>query len=197
MNTKLHINLSQGIIDIEGDPELVRSIYDDFKGQLLESLKSGNGASFAEEQGGSIATEIRNESPAKPKLKRRSSPKKKANGDEGSHGISPDNPKLDKQLDLAGLADFYNQFEPKNNFEKILIFLKFMTENLSIDSPNSDQVFTCFKSTGEKIPTAFAQALRDTSKKHGFIDYNSPIDMPITIAGENHFNHNLKRKASE
>lgn len=36
MTTKLHINISQGIIDVEGDPDLVRAIYDDFKDQLLD-----------------------------------------------------------------------------------------------------------------------------------------------------------------
>ena len=34
MVAKLHINLSQGVLELEGDPEFVREIYSDFKDQL-------------------------------------------------------------------------------------------------------------------------------------------------------------------
>ena len=111
--------------------------------------------------------------------------------------MAADSPKMDKNLDASKLGDFFAQFEPKNNAEKILIYLKFITEELEVDPPNTDQVFTCFKMTGEKIPKAFAQAFYDTSSKHGYIDFNSATDISITIAGENHFNHGLKKKAPE
>lgn len=35
MTTKLHIDISQGVVDVEGDPELVREVYRDFCDQLL------------------------------------------------------------------------------------------------------------------------------------------------------------------
>lgn len=35
-HTKLHINLAQGLVEIEGDEKLVREIYADFKPQLLQ-----------------------------------------------------------------------------------------------------------------------------------------------------------------
>lgn len=196
MIAKLHINISQGVLDIEGEPDLVREIYADFKDQLLSK------ATFASPPPtptppGDTDTNSGSGAPSKSKAKRRIAPKKKANGDEGNSGVFPDSPKLDKNLDTSGLGAFYGQFTPKNNAEKILIFLKFMTEMLDIDSPNTDQVYTCFKATGEKIPKAFAQAFYDTSSKHGYIDFGTPTDMPITIGGDNHFNHALKKKAAE
>lgn len=197
MTAKLHINISQGVLDIEGEPDLVREIYADFKDQLLSKATFASPppppappAPPGDADTGSGAT-------GKPKAKRRVAPKKKANGDEGGGGVLPDSPKLDKNLDTSGLGAFYGQFAPKNNAEKILIFLKFMTETLNIDSPNTDQVYTCFKATGEKIPKAFAQAFYDTSSKHGYIDFRTSTDMPVTIAGDNHFNHTLKKKAAE
>ena len=39
MTTKLRIDISQGLIDIEDDPELVREIYADFKTYLLSGVK--------------------------------------------------------------------------------------------------------------------------------------------------------------
>ena len=199
MTTKLHINISQGIVDVEGDPDLVRAIYDDFKDQLLEAVKRAPPASAAPAPAPPPIgnSESASEAPGKSKPKRRAPTKKKANGDENASGVVADSPKLDKNLDTSGLGAFYGKYAPKNNAEKILIFLKFMVDELSIESPNTDQVYTCFKATGDKIPKAFAQAFYDTSSKLGYIDFRSSTDLPITIAGDNHFNHSLKKKGAE
>lgn len=199
MTTKLHINISQGIIDVEGDPDLVRAIYDDFKDELLDAVKRAPHTPAASATPTTPAEngESTNEASSKPKPKRRTPAKKKANGDDNASGVVADSPKLDKNLNTSGLGAFYGKFAPKNNAEKILIFLKFMVDELSIESPNTDQVYTCFKATGERIPKAFAQAFYDTSSKLGYIDFRSSTDLPITIAGDNHFNHSLKKKDAE
>jgi hypothetical protein len=192
VQSKIHIDLSQGLVEVEGDTDLVREIYRDLKDLLL------SGAPVP----GRTQARTREEIPPADngegkKAKRRSSPRKKADSDSGSSGISADAPKLDKNLDTSKLGAFYGQFEPKNNAEKILIFLKFITEELGQDNPNTDQVYTCFKKTGEKIPKAYAQAFYDTSSKHGFIDFRSATDIAVTIAGDNHFTHGLKKMGGE
>ncbi len=198
MTTKLRIDLSQGLIDIEGDPELVREIYADFKAQILPRVKLAQPVPPSPQGVSPRANTDEQIAPApKSRGKRRPAAKKKTNGDETGSGVVTDSPKLDKNLDTSRLGAFYGQFMPKNNAEKILIFLKFLTESLEIDSPNTDQVFTCFKATGDKIPKAFAQAFYDSSSKLGYIDFRSSTDLPITIAGDNHFNHTMKRKAAE
>jgi hypothetical protein len=191
MTTKLHIDMSQGVIDIEGDPDLVREIYRDMKEHLLSGVPPSQGRAAA------VVAAPASDGESKPKAKRRTPPRKKAEGDSGSSSISADAPKLDKNLDTAKLGEFYGQFEPKNNAEKILIFLKFIVEELGQENPNTDQVYTCYKKTGDKIPKAYAQAFYDTSNKHGYINFDSPTDIAITIAGDNHFNHSLKKKAAE
>lgn len=195
MTTKLHINISQGIIDVEGDPELVRDIYSDFKAQLLAGSKPAT--VHVASPSTSIKDDALHDPTAKPKAKRRVGTKKKATGDDIGSGIVANSPKLDKYLDTSALPAFYAAYEPKNNPEKILVFLKFLTETINIDEPNTDQVFTCFKKVNEKIPKAFAQAFHDTSTKNGYIDFKSPTDIKITIAGDNHINHSMKKKSSE
>ncbi len=190
MQSKLQIDLSQGIVNIEGDAALVREIYRDLKDHLL------NGASTprvsVRDEIATVSEGDQRTSEAKPKTKRRTVRRKKADQDGGGSGINPNAPKLDKNLDTAKLDAFYGQFQPQTNYEKILIFLKFLVEELGIDEPNTDQVYTCFKKVGAKIPTAFAQAFRDTSSKRGYIDFNSATDISITIAGDNQFNDMLK-----
>jgi hypothetical protein len=193
LTAKLHINVSQGIIDIEGEADLVREIYRDFKEQLLSGVKLAPSAVQAQDP----AVGTVDETVGKQKSKRRATTKKKVGVEDGGISVSIDYPKLDKNLDTSKLAAFYSPFSPKNHSEKILIFLKFLLETLEIENPNTDQVYTCYKAVNEKIPQAFAQAFRDTSSKFGYIELKSATNITVPIAGDNHFTHTLKKKAAE
>ena len=190
MQAKLHINIPEGVIDIEGTPELVREVYADLKSILLNSKDY----SPKKASKGAAETNI-----AKPgKVKRSVAPRKRTPVKQDGTGIDARSPKLDKSLDTSRLGTFYNQFEPKNHPEKILIFLKFLVEELGIESPNTDQVYTCYQAANERVPKAFSQAFRDASGRNfGYIDYNSPTELLVTTAGSNHFRFDLKKKAAE
>jgi hypothetical protein len=194
MTAKLHINISQGVLDIEGDPDLVREIYTDFKGQLLASVTGRNPSPDLPESLGST------EDGAKTRVKgrRKASSRKRGNGDEVGSDVNADAPKLDRDLDTSKLAAFYGQYEPKNHPEKILIFLMFLTDELGIKSPNTDQVYTCYTKANERVPKAFAQAFYDTSgRSAGYIEYKSATEIRITTAGLNHFKFDLSKKGGE
>ena len=193
MQIKLHINITEGVIDVEGDSDLVRQVYSDFKERLLKGLadvptpksESGQAAS------GRAARSRRTGS------SKNSSSGRKAASEDGS-SVSADAPKLDKDLDTSTLAAFYRDIEARNHPEKILVFLTFLTEKLEIGAPNTDQVYTCYKAAGERLPKAFGQAFRDTSgSRFGYINYKSPTDLTITLNGQNHFKLDIKRKSAE
>jgi hypothetical protein len=38
LTTKLHINLAQGIVDVDGDPEFVKQVYDDIRDIFISKL---------------------------------------------------------------------------------------------------------------------------------------------------------------
>ncbi|RMA41577.1 hypothetical protein [Rhodophyticola porphyridii] len=191
MTAKLHINLTQGIVDVEGDIELVKSVYEDFKDRLSAEPAPANTRPPTPSKGNNEAD--------KPAMqKRRSAPRKKAAASEGNEiSMNADAPTRDKSLDTSKLQKFYDQYAPSSAPEKILIFLKFLIEEVGIESPNTDQVYTCFLDAKEKPPQAFAQAFRDTSSKKGFIDFNSAEDIVITTKGNNHFEFDLKKKGAE
>ncbi|MCR9087553.1 MAG: hypothetical protein NXH97_12515 [Rhodobacteraceae bacterium] len=192
MTAKLHINLTQGIIDVEGDAELVKSVYDDFKDRLSAQSTRPTTHENPTDQDGTEANK-----PAKPKPRARARKPAKSSGEDGPK-ISADAPQLDKNLDTSGLANFFGQFEPSNNAEKILIFLKFLVDELGIEQPNTDQVFTCYEAANERVPKVFSQAFRDASgKKFGYIQYNSSTDVQVTTIGNNHFKFDLKKKSAE
>lgn len=198
MITKLHINISQGVIDIEGEPEFVREIYADFRDQLLNwgEYAPSKQATGLEEK---LTANGDGDAPSRPRIKRRTSSKKKASGgDDTGIGVIADSPKLDKNLDTSNLPAFYQQYELKNNSEKILVFIKFLVDVLGIESPNTDQIYTCFEKVNERVPKIFSQAFRDASgRRFGYIDYNSPLDVRLTTTGNNYFKFDIKKKAAE
>lgn len=199
MQTKLHINISQGIIDVEGDPDLVREVYADFKVQLLSVAKTPAPPAATPASPAAAVEPPANDLGGKPKGKRRPVQRKRAGGGDGEGPtVLADSPKLDKSLDTSALVAFYGRFEAKNHPEKVLVFLKFLTDELGIESPNTDQVYTCYEQVDERIPKVFPQAFRDASgRKFGFIDYSSPTDIRVTIVGNNYFKFNLKKKKAE
>jgi hypothetical protein len=74
----------------------------------------------------------------------------------------------------------------------------FLRDKLGIAQLSADDIFTCYwhMRNRTKMPAAFVQALRDT-KRAGYIEYNSPDDMQISIMGENYFAHDLKKKEAK
>lgn len=197
MTAKLHINISQGIIDVEGDPELVRAIYNDFKEQLLAgaSMQPPPSPPLDEAEGAGTGEESFR---PKAKAKRKAPARKRPSIDDNGANVSADLPKLDKNLDTSGLPAFYERYEATNNPQKILVFLKFMSEELGIDNPNTDQFYTCFEKVNARVPKVFSQAFRDASGRNfGYIDYNSSTDIKITTVGSNYFKFDLKKKSSE
>jgi sulfite reductase alpha subunit-like flavoprotein len=194
MTAKLHINMAQGIVDVEGDVEFVRKVYEDFKDRLLSS---GFSADPDDEEKPKAKTQpIKTTN--KPKSKPRKPSPSKAKNSSSETGTNPDSPTLDKNLDTSALPGFYAQFAPKNNQEKILIFLKFMVDELGLESPNTDQFYTCFDAVKERIPQAFRQAFLDTSgKRFGYIDYSNADGVTLTIKGKNHFDSGIKKKTDE
>ncbi len=180
MTAKLHIDLKQGLIDIEGDPALVEKIYNDFKDRLSQPIAEA-GEAGASETGA--------------KQKRRSSPRKRTDSDDGS-SIDPDNPRV-LDLELSGLPGFYARYKPKGHAEKLLIFAAFLVDEMKINDPNTDHFYSCYRFIDEKSPNAFAQAFRDAANRQGYLAYNSPSEISITHKGRNHLLHSVEKADDE
>lgn len=196
MASKLHINVAQGVIDVEGDEELIREIYSDFREQLLANFGDGSAQANAGEQDAKDAGsggETSGGGKSTPTRRQRTR-KRKDTGD-GRPVASDYLPTRLKDLDVSGLKEFFEKYEPRNQPERILIFAKFLQDK-GHDPCNADQIFTCFMTLKERLPKVPLQALRDAhGRNYGFIDYQSPAHVKVTLTGENHFNHDLKMKA--
>jgi len=195
MVARLHINVAQGTLEVEGDEGFVEKIYNDFKAVLVEGF-----ASIENQADSGIKQDAPDSGPSKKTKKtggkKRALRKKK----EGADGSTPSSgaytPKLDKSLSLPGIREFLQQFNPSNHSEKILLFAKFLQEK-GIEPCSADQIYTCYMTLKERIPAACEQAFITTRGRHGYIDYDGLDAISVTPLGENHFNHDIKRLGSD
>lgn len=196
MNTKLTINMRDGILDAEGSEEFVRTIYEDFKGevakwpstapapphQIVAPVPNSTNAHIRE-----IAGSDTKKQPAKGPT---------SNNEVSKKATTKYRPSFDATLNLKSLPTFYDEMAPQNASEKILIFASFLHETLGFQSCTADHIYTCFFTVKDKtkIPEAFEQAFRDAQSRTHFIQLNSLQDISITIAGNNHLEEMKKRK---
>jgi hypothetical protein len=200
MNTKLTINLKEGILDVDGSEEFVRSIYDDFKGEVAKRLSNGStiprqidvpALPMHEEEG---ETPTRNGKPKKARAKRSS-----GTGDSPKRGITKYRPTFDATLNVIGLPEFYDSMMPKTASERILVFAAFLRDQVKLEPCIADHIYTCFFAVKDrtKTPEAFVQAFHNTQSRTHWIDFKSLQDISITIPGNNRIEEMKKnRKAA-
>jgi hypothetical protein len=113
---------------------------------------------------------------------------------EDAQGVSKYKPSRDNSIDLAKLKEFVAPLKTKNAAEKILVYAQFLREKLGIDPCTVDQIYTCFQHMKDKTPQAFGQVFINTrGDAYGYIEFAGTQDIKITIAGDNHFNHEIVR----
>lgn len=184
MTTKLKIDLSAGLLEVEGTEEFVKGIYDDFKERLNSSPPAAS--SHASKPAAASASTKK----AKPK---------KSVTSAGNSAKAKKVPGFAKDLDLSGgtdgpsLKEFYGRYDHKTNYERNLIFTYYLKQVISIDKVNLDHIFTCYRNVEHKIPKALEQSMRDTAKDKGWVDIDNLEDIDVPIAGINHLEHDMAK----
>ena len=192
MNTKLAINIREGTVEVEGDEAFVRSIYQDFKEHIGKLVVLQPAAPRALP----VAPDrlaITDESAPQPKKK----PHRRASSKAGENARSADyKPTFDGSIDLSSLEEMYDQFDPENHSEKILLFA-ILRDTVKRAPCTADHIFTCYFTLKAKTetPAAFLQAFRTAQSRTHYIEYSSPQDIQITISGDNFYNAKLKKKS--
>lgn len=192
--TKLRIDLSQGLVEVEGDETFVLKVYEDFKDRVGRAPK---GNPDGEHDG--AAANAGAAPPATPKKRI-----KKAASSPSSDGSKPGKKKVRgaysivKDLDLSGtkagrLKDFYAQYTVKTNYERNLIFVYFLQHKMGLTGITEDHIFTCYREVGVKVPKALKQSLSETGVDRGWLVTSNMDDMTVTIHGMNHLEHDMPK----
>lgn len=176
MTTKLHINLQQGILEVEGGETFVREMYEDFKTELrpIYESKPKTGRSAAAGTSKQAST---------------------SKGKTPSKGTRPkkEDLKVDKTLDLSGvsgavsLKDYVKKYGPKSNMDRNVVFVDYLKEQLHIEDVTIEQVWTCYSDLGLKLPVDMPSSIIDTGRAAGKhrLNTGSLQDLSLSVQGKN------------
>ncbi len=185
--TKLHINLHQGVLEVEGEETFVRDIYKEFKTELLKNASNSHLPGISKKTAGTKTPGTKSEATI---------PKKKKGN------VKSDEPKVDKTLDLSGvnqapsLKDFVSQYQPKTNMERNVVFIGYLKDKMETDKVSMDHVWTCYHDLELNFPVSMKQSLYDTSSKKSWINVPSLDDLSLSVQGNNWLRDKAKQAES-
>ncbi len=178
--TTVKIDLTQGIIEVSGEEEFVKQVYQDFKESLKKDIHP-------------IQTPV---TPTKstPAVSEPHSKKQSRKTSKNSDSYS-----IVKDIDLSGgskesLKDYFDKKQPRSNMEKNTLFVAYLKNTLGITTVTLNHIYTCYKGTGQRVPGALRQSVIDTSSRKGWLETSSLDDISLTVHGENLINHDLPPK---
>lgn len=185
--TKLRIDLFSGTLEVDGDEEFVRSVYGDFKDQLLAIQKRQGSTPVPPKAAGTPVTTTAAPAPAGKET--RQPARRRAR-------ISLS---LVKELDLTDIAndfslqDFYAAKGPQTAMESNVVFVYYLQQIAGVERIGVNHIYTCYKHMGIKYPNALKQSLADTSSRKNWLNTSSFEDIRLDTAGENYVEHDLPR----
>lgn len=200
MTAKIHINLSAGILEVEGEPEFVRGIYDDFKTDLnrisfeqnrrhneAPKLISVNDSNATQDE--SADSEIASPSSKKKKGKAKAATKRESYTAQDIKTGLPD--------EENSIFAYLERYKPTSNIEKNTVFVKYLQDIHPHTKITLNHIYTCYSNSGQKPAGALYASVTDTgkaSKGYGFIDTSNVDNIRLVQKGEVLL-HNLEQKA--
>jgi hypothetical protein len=105
-------------------------------------------------------------------------------------------PTLDKNLNLRpkgvmSFKDFAAQKNPRNLNERNLVAVFYLERVAAVGKVTSNQVYTCFKEAGWRLPAYPRNALQVTASTKAWLNTSDANDITVTPAGENVVDHDL------
>jgi hypothetical protein len=185
-NTKLVINLMEGIVEVEGTEDFVRFIYQDFKENLSKQVIIRPAASLPLQREPEQRL-LAKEDKELPKKTAEVPRKPAASGEKKKSGSGAYKPTFNSKINLTGVETFYDELKPENNSECIVVFAAFLRDRVQMSKCSANDLFTCFFTlkSKTKIPTDMPQAIKNAKHRTHFIEYETIESIEITSAGDN------------
>lgn len=83
------------------------------------------------------------------------------------------------------LDKFCKGFSVKNDNERNLLFVYYLSETLKITAINNSHIYTCYDELGLKIPENMQSSISNTKTRTGWIETNNNSNITVTTKGRN------------
>jgi hypothetical protein len=177
MSARIKVDLTAGVLEVEGSEEFVQTVYSDFKTRVTIGTIAA----------GAISPKATPISTTSSRSRKRSGEQREAY-------------QIVKDLNLVpkgkqSLRDFISQFQPASNMEWNAVFVYYLESVVEIRPITPAHVFTCYRDAKLPIPKALPQSLIDTSSRKGWLNTSTIDDIRLTVGGTNFVEHELAKSA--
>jgi hypothetical protein len=90
-------------------------------------------------------------------------------------------------------AAFATEKAPQSNPEKCLVSAYWLQHKAKLTGITASHIYTCFKEANWKVPNDLINALQVTKSTKGWLETSDMDAITVTIAGENHVEHDLPK----
>lgn len=196
MTTKLKIDLSQGLLEVEGSETFVKSIYSDFKTHFA-------GIDLEEPEKSTKRTR-RTKSSAKKTTAQTSVPAAAPTGEPAPPLEEPvvkpappsppaytylDDLNLGASKNRPSLVEFTDAKFPITNEERNIVFLYYLQFILKLDTVTPDHIYTCYRAVRIRAPNN----IQNSFDRRGWID-SSDGTLSLTEAGKDYVEKQLPKR---
>jgi len=178
MATKLKIDLSQGVLEVEGSETFVKNIYQDFKTQFLGEESAP---------------------PEKPPRRRH----RKTAAAAPSTADKPAEYKFIEALDVTAGADYPSLVEfmdakfPFTNEERNLVFIYYLQNFIKQKPITIDHLFTCYRKANIRAPLNLEHSLQLTATREKWVRLTKTGRISVTTDGKQYLEKQLPKKTRD
>ena len=201
MTTRLRIDLSEGVLEVEGTEAFVTAIYNDFKAHFIgeEAVDdlfrpTRNKRTRATKKTSKPESQIPARQAPKP-----GTPVPKPQSPVAEPKPSPPKPvyKFLENLDLTAaedrpsLVEFMDAKFPITNEERNLVFVQYLQNIRKIKSITTDHVYTCYRAAKIRVPVNIEASLHMAAN---WINITKTGRLTVSAAGKRYVEKQLPKK---
>jgi hypothetical protein len=214
MTTKLKIDLSQGVLEVEGSETFVKAIYADFKAHFVGQNGAAEVSALVERprrrrtktaktvtETVPVAVEVvvpplTPEVVAEPPVQ---SSTLEPTPEPMPPPITPtyhyiEDLKLGAGEGHPSLVKFMDAKLPVTNEERNLVFLYYLQHILKVKPITLDHIYTCYRAAKIRAPLNLENSLRTTAEQRGWIKTNQNGNITVTSEGKQYTEKQLPKK---
>lgn len=217
MATKLKIDLSQGVLEVEGSETFVKAIYSDFKTHFVGNESSEElltpvtrrkrakttkrAAEISTSQPQPVSPAVTPAEVAEPQIAASIEPEiLPLTEPEPKVVISRPDYTFIEGLDLRAangrpsLVEFMDAKFPITNEERNLVFLHYLQYTLNLKEITMDHIYTCYKAAKIRAPYNIEHSLRAAADQRHLIKIGKNGHLALTQAGKLYVEKQLPKK---
>lgn len=196
MTTKLKIDLSQGLLEVEGSESFVRTIYSDFKTHFAGIVEAAEEGKKPRRSRKSAVAPTSKRTAAKKATKQQTPPTVKEATPESKPQIATPTYSYVEGLDLGAkndrpaLVEFMDAKFPITNEERNIVFLYYLEQMLKLKSVTPSHIYTCYRAAKIRAPLNIENSLT----RRDWIELTEDGQLTLTKNGKDYVEKQLPKR---